>query len=215
MIDQWNWKYFVSVLKKGLGGALPSSQAHMHMMPSFRTAEMLVPSGDARESGVLILLYPQGKDVELVLIQRTADGGSHSGQIAFPGGKREQRDESIVATALRESQEEINLNISDVEILGRLSPLYIHVSNFIVYPTIAVCHQKPELQPSEWEVDKILYVNLNNLFKNKTVEKIIIPSLGPNIRLEAPVYKPEPNITVWGATAMILSELEFILNRQY
>lgn len=212
MTKSFNWEQFVTTLRERLRQELPSSAAHLRMMPSFRTAQMLVPSKDAKESGVLILLYPAGDSVQLVLIQRTIDGGSHSGQIAFPGGRREALDIDLVATALRESQEEIDLQINEIEVLGMLSPLYINVSNFIVQPTIAVCNQMPRLKASEWEVDKILYVDLNNLFKNKTVEKIIIPSQSASIRLEAPVYKPEAHIVVWGATAMILSELEIILN---
>lgn len=206
-----DWKQIEQQLSLKLKEPLPGTQAHLRMLPRFRNQETLQISDNARESGVLILLYPNEQfETSLVLIQRSDDGGSHSGQIALPGGKRELEDVDIVQTALREANEEVNLETHTVHVIGQLSPLYINVSNFVVHPIVALSNHKPILTKSDFEVSRILYPNLGSLFASKTEEKIIIPSTKTNLVWQAPVYKLEDHSTVWGATAMILSELELV-----
>lgn len=206
-----DWDQVRTHLPGKLKEVLPGSAAHHRMLPAFRSNEALIPGPDARESGVLLLLYPGiDKGTGLVLIQRSEDGGTHSGQIALPGGKREQEDKDIVHTALREAWEEVSLNADAVEVVGQLSPLFINVSNFVVQPVIAFTTHRPHLVRAEFEVSRILYTDLEFLFSSRTEEKILVPSLGNNMFWKAPVYKLEDGSIVWGATAMILSELEII-----
>lgn len=206
----FNWTQLKAQLAQKLVEPLPGSAAHKRMLPAFRAETSLDVSDNARESGVLILLYPERQRTHLVLIQRSNDGGSHSGQIALPGGKRELSDRDIVHTAMREANEEISLDPESVEIAGQLSPLFVNVSNFLIRPVIAFAPAKPPLQKSDYEVARIIYPDLENLFASRKTERIIIPSKGDNMFWEAPVYKLDAETIVWGATAMILSELELL-----
>ncbi len=157
----------------------------------------------------MLLLYPEGDDIKLVLIERTDDGGVHGGQIALPGGRKEDYDIDIVATALREANEEVNLDAATVTVLGQLSSLYIPVSNFEVHPVIVVSDSLPELRPSEAEVARILHVSLQRIFSDKdNVE--VHPSGMPNMTIRTLAYMMNDTKFIWGATAMILSELESI-----
>ncbi|RYD97794.1 MAG: CoA pyrophosphatase [Sphingobacteriales bacterium] len=209
-MQTFNWTQFKAQLAQKLVEPLPGSTAHERMLPAFRAVNSLNVSDDARESGVLLLLYPDQQRTHLVLIQRSNDGGSHSGQIALPGGKREMSDRDIVHTALREANEEISLDPENVEIAGQLSPLFVSVSNFLIRPVIAFAAAKPQLHKSDYEVARILYADLEDLFASRKTERIIIPSKGDNMFWEAPVYKLDAATVVWGATAMILSELELL-----
>src|SRR5690606_13429418 len=112
----------------------------------------------------------------------------------------------------REAHEELRLDAAAIEIVGQLSPLYINVSNFVVQPVVALSPQRPTLIKSDYEVARILFTDLSYLFSSRTEAKIIIPSMGDNAFWKAPVYKLEDESVVWGATAMILSELELICN---
>ena len=206
MEHQWN--EFVVWLQQRLQGTLPGYEAQKKMMNINRPNVSVTPE-TARQSGVMLLLYPDGNDVKLVLIERTEDGGVHGGQIALPGGRKEDTDTDIVATALREANEEVNLNAATVKVIGQLSPLYIPVSNFEVHPVIAVSNTLPELRPSEAEVARILYVSLQAIFSDKN-DVEVRPSGLPNMTIRTVAYMMNDTKFIWGATAMILSELESI-----
>jgi len=209
-MDTFNWPRFKAQLMQKLTEPLPGAAAHKRMLPAFRAETSLNLSDNARESGVLLLLYPEQQRTHLVLIQRSDDGGSHSGQIALPGGKRELSDRDIVHTALREANEEVSLDPENVEIAGQLSPLFVNVSNFLIHPVVAFAGKRPPLHKSDYEVARIIYPDLDQLFAARKTERIIIPSKGDNMFWEAPVYKLDTETIVWGATAMILSELEIL-----
>jgi 8-oxo-dGTP pyrophosphatase MutT (NUDIX family) len=207
-----DWYSFQDWLAGRLSEAsLPGYEAQRLMTPPGRPHQDPMPPG-ARKSAVLLLLYPEGEDIELVLIQRTEDGGVHSGQIAFPGGKMEVFDRSPEEAALREASEEINLNSEVVTLLGRLSPLYIPVSDFAVYPIIGICDQRPDLLPYDNEVASILYFSFHEVFPNKKTVRVA-PSGAPNMVIQTPAYILNNGKKIWGATAMILSELEFLWER--
>lgn len=163
----------------------------------------------ARKSGVLLLLYPDNGDLRLVLIERSADGGVHSGQIALPGGRKEDTDTTIIDTALREAAEEVALNANKVTVLGKLSCLYIPVSNFEVTPVIAYAAEEPKLIASEAEVAGILHLPLSTLFSRK--EMVDVQASGLNLIIHTIAYMMDDVRFIWGATAMILSELEAIV----
>lgn len=169
---------------------------------------------DARDSAVLILLQEGGNGLELTLIERTADRSAHSGQIAFPGGRRDPEDESLLHTALREATEEVALDPGSVTVVGGLTPLYIPVSRFHVYPFVAYTSGQLQLQPSPQEVKRIIQIPLAALFapQNRIIAEIK-PVLTPETPLEVPAYKlPDDGTLVWGATAMILSELQTLFS---
>jgi 8-oxo-dGTP pyrophosphatase MutT (NUDIX family) len=205
-----SWNDFVHRLRERLSVSLPGFTAQQRMLPESRKGDHVEAAADARQSGVLILLYPEGGQVHLVLIERTNDGGAHSGQIALPGGKKETFDNSIYDTALREAYEEVSLDSATVEIIGRLSPLYIRVSNFEVHPVVAIATGRPELEGSAFEVARILEPALSEIFDAQSEAKVY-SNTNPQLFWKAPVYMLPEETIVWGATAMILSELEVIL----
>jgi 8-oxo-dGTP pyrophosphatase MutT (NUDIX family) len=168
---------------------------------------------DARASAVLCLLFPVAGELNVLLIKRMADKGAHSGQISFPGGRQDATDADLKATALREANEEVGIVSSDINILGALTPLYIPVSNFLVYPYVGYTPQKPDYRLSVNEVAYVIELPLNTLFHEarKTMVDVTSPAM-PAIIRNVKAYKIEDDTVIWGATAMILSELEVIMD---
>lgn len=162
-----------------------------------------------REAGVLVLIYPHSDetDLRIVLTRRTETLRGHSGQISFPGGKREEGDDSFAATALRETCEELGLtDFSHMTLLGSLSKCYIPPSNFDVYPVVGYTPALPPLNPSPDEVAEVLNFSLMDLLNPVTHREEMRDFQG--ISLAVPYYHVSPTARVWGATAAMLSELE-------
>jgi hypothetical protein len=201
---------FAKWLKKRLVLPLPGYEAQQKMISMARPRITDAPR-DARKSGVLIVLYPENGDMNTILIERTKDGGIHSGQIALPGGQMEAADVDIYATALREAEEEVGLNSSSVVVLGQLTELYIPVSNFLVMPVVAYASTQPRLIPSEVEVAQIICCPLNKLFANKKVVDVRATAK-VDFKVRTIAYVLDDGMVMWGATAMIFSELEHLWN---
>lgn len=199
---------FFENLKKELKKDLPGEKAQIKMAPAVR--HQFEQKKDIRSAGVLILLYPKKEELHIVFIQRTEYNGSHSGQISFPGGKSEDTDQDIIYTALRESHEEIGINPAEVNILGQLTPLHIPVSNFIVYPTVGMYQITPSFRADPHEVKEVISFKLKDLLNpaNCTSKEFKYGDLS----FTAPIYNPN-NVTIWGATAMILSEFLEIIKK--
>lgn len=204
-------KDFLDWLSGRLTKPLPGFDAQSKMIIKSEAAKRAAIPPDARESAVLLLLYPLGNELYTTMIERSKDGGVHSGQIAFPGGKREETDADLVATAVREANEEVNFDDRGTALLGFLSPIYIPVSYFKVQAVVMASRYPPELAASEWEVASILQVSLGRLFEQK-ITTSVRPSLNPALTWKVPAYKTDQGHIVWGATAMILSELEALWN---
>ena len=201
----------IAWLKQSLQEPLPGLEAQAKMSSRSRPVVPNIPE-DARPSAVLGLLYPIEDILHLLLIKRIADGKAHSGQISFPGGKKEPADATLTVTALREAQEEVGIMSEEVEILGALSTLYIPVSNFQVHPFMGFATSRPEFVISKREVDHILEVPLNELLhpETKTVADIEVPSFSLLLK-KVNAYKTATSGVIWGATAMIIAELETML----
>lgn len=164
---------------------------------------------DARPGGVMILLYKKSDEWHFPLIQRPDYDGVHAKQMSFPGGKEDETDADLTTTAIRETAEEIGLTVKTKDVVGHLSDHYIVASNFLVKPTIALYHGLPQFVADEHEVDEVIEVRLNDLMDDDLVkEKPIRISYG--ITIQAPYFHLNDKV-VWGATAMILAELKFIL----
>ena len=168
---------------------------------------------NARLSAVLCLLFPHNEELYVVLMKRREDKTAHSGQVSFPGGRHEKTDEDLKATALREANEEMGIISADVDLLGALTPLYIPVSNFQVYPFVGFYAGRPDYNLSHNEVSYSIEVPLNNLLHSdrKIVTDVISPAI-PDVIRKVKAYQLEDGTIIWGATAMIISELEVVLN---
>jgi 8-oxo-dGTP pyrophosphatase MutT (NUDIX family) len=128
---------------------------------------------------------------------------NHAGQIAFPGGQIEPKDKNLMETALRETAEEIGINSGQIEIIGRLSALYVKVSNFCIRPFIGWSQSVPAFRFDTNEVTGIHIIPVDDLLDTNTLKsQKVDTSLGAS---EFPGYMVD-DVFIWGATAMILSE---------
>jgi 8-oxo-dGTP pyrophosphatase MutT (NUDIX family) len=152
----------------------------------------------------LALLYPIEEQLYLVLILRPTYKGVHSGQVAFPGGGFEEGDGDLIQTALREAYEEVGVPANTVTVLGQLSPLYVFASNYLVFPTVAWAPAQPSFKIDPYEVAQLLEVPITALLDpaNHQVE----PWALRDRLADVPFYYVQGQ-KIWGATAMMLSEL--------
>ena len=201
---------FIQKLKHRLTQPLPGLDAQMRMAPAIRGRVPDLPE-NVRIGGVLILLYVHENELYTVLMKRTEDGGTHSGQVSFPGGKVEETDKDLIHTALREAEEEVGVMMSEVQVLGRATELYIPPSNFLVHPTLGFCPYRPHFVIDPKEVAHIIEVPLRYLLQTGIVGIKKVPmSAQKQVFMEVPVYTIYEH-TIWGATAMMISEwLEMI-----
>ncbi|MCX7743197.1 MAG: CoA pyrophosphatase [Flavobacteriales bacterium] len=201
-------------LKIHLAGELPGQDAQKLMAPANRvaTAEYLKNlSVKPRLSAVMLLLFPGiDKIPNILLIERPKYEGVHSGQIAFPGGKKDETDSSLIETALREMREETGYH-GPVEIIGQLSDVYIPPSNFLVSPFVAYTEIRPTWNPAPREVASLIEAPLEFLNNDTCVYEGEFITSG-NYKVKAPYFLYE-GYKIWGATAIILSELRVILRK--
>ena len=206
-----NTQKFIKTLQYKLGLPLPGLEAQMNMVPITRQREKFKTklTTPPKEGAVLILLYPKMNTLHLVFIKKPKFRGVHSSQIALPGGKHEETDNSLTETALREANEEIGIKASNIKILGQLTKIFIPPSNFNVLPVIAYTEIYPEFIPDKKEVAKVIEVPLELLKNPETIQhKKVLP--GDGLKVSVPCYYIYDEI-IWGATAMIISEfLEII-----
>jgi 8-oxo-dGTP pyrophosphatase MutT (NUDIX family) len=166
-----------------------------------RPAEGVTP----RQAGVLLLTFPTSEGMQLVLTRRTEHLRAHSGQISFPGGRHNPEDESLIATALRETCEELGVCDDQVRILGPLSTIYVPPSNFEVHPTVGALNSVPIFRPNPHEVAEVLTFPLSLLLDDRAKAAEDWDFQG--VVYSVPFYWIN-NHKVWGATAAMLSELE-------
>jgi len=202
-----SFKLFCDQIKTRLEKRLPGDAARSKMSPSLR-----VPLNGAWEfdqppieSAVCLLLYPSKNKIYFPLIKRAGGEHSHGGQISLPGGKYEKEDNDILITAIRETFEEIGVKLTRDNIIGKLSPLYVPVSNYMITPYVAFVDEAKQYDISKYEVQFMLDAELSTFFSDSNkYEKILHRG---EIEVCAPYYAIEGEM-VWGATAMILSEFE-------
>jgi len=202
---------FIDYLKAELLLGLPGVEAHLKLAPGIRIHDLKNghPPDHALESAVLIILYPFENRLHSVVILRNEYDGAHSGQISLPGGKKEESDVDFKTTAFREAQEEIGIIPDEMELVGQLSRFYVQPSNFIIYPYIAFQEQRPVFHPDATEVQRVIEIDI---FKEIRYEKCVDKTLSfkNHVNVEAPGFMVGGEF-MWGATAMIFSELIHLL----
>ncbi len=198
-------------LRSELAGPLPGPDAQYQMAPRPRHGGERdeQPAKNVRRGGVLILLYPERsyrgiEQIHLPLILRPKYNGVHSGQIAFPGGGYEADDKDIVATALREAYEEVGAPPDQVDVLGCLSPVHVNASNYLVQPIVGGVAQRPDFRADPYEVERLLTPSIAEIQDEQNRHIEVWQMRGQNVTV--PFYRVQGEI-IWGATAMILSEL--------
>ncbi len=194
---------------------LPGQEAHYLMAPQERVKELSnldIQKKNPRRAGVMAVFYPDKEAVtHLVLILRKTYKGVHSNQVGFPGGKEELIDTSMEATALRETEEEVGLAATDIQVIKELSRLYIPPSNFWVHPFIGIVDYTPVFVAEEAEVAAILEVPLTTFLSDDSlIKRQIDTSYGSMI--DVPAFYLAGQV-VWGATAMMLSEIKWVLQQ--
>ncbi|MCX6234404.1 MAG: CoA pyrophosphatase [Bacteroidetes bacterium] len=196
---------FIDRLEEKLKEPLPGLFAHLKMASESRLKWIreMTDASLAMESSILILLFPDDHLIKTVFILRPDNSGVHSRQVSFPGGRHESCDITLFDTALREANEEIGVNISEIRILGHLTNLYIPPSNFNVFPVVGAISDKPAFRADENEVDRIIEVNLMDLLDDRNMIRKEIEV--HNVKITVPCFELN-GVTIWGATAMILSE---------
>jgi 8-oxo-dGTP pyrophosphatase MutT (NUDIX family) len=196
-------------LQRLLQDPLPGAGAQQAMAVNPRTVRPAgVERADMRQSAVLLLIYPWRNQLWLVLIRRSAGLRQHGGQVALPGGGKEPQDETLWQTALREAAEEIGTTPSEVRFLGGLTPLEVPVSNNLVHPFVGYSSVRPQFRLQSDEVAGLVELPLEVLLSSseKGQEEWELPGR----RALVPFYRYQDAV-VWGATAMILSELEAVV----
>lgn len=192
---------------KGFEKGLPGPASQLKMAPMGRKMNPR-PDTIQKRGAVMAIFYPGKDQAELLLTKRQSYQGVHADQISFPGGKVELFDENELAAALRETMEEIGIVSDEIRVLGALSPLYIPVSNFLVQPFLGIMHQKPVFKLSQREVKEIVPFEFSNLYDEEVLsEKDISTGMGI---LKVPCYQIKEHF-IWGATAMIMSEIADLL----
>ena len=202
-------------IKQKLSKPLPGVASHLKLAPKARVSELINFNGNetnAKKSAVMILLYQEGDELKVIFIKRGMYVGIHAGQIAFPGGKYEDSDINLENTALREVEEEIGIPASAINVLGRLTDIYVSKSNFIISTFVGLLKQKPFFVKSEREVAEIYEIDLKLFFEDNIIfeKDFIVPSSQSSVR--ALYYKIE-NIDIWGASAMVMTEFIDIISQ--
>ena len=200
----------INSLQQKLQQPLPGREAQLQMAPGLRRHYKMAPN-DAIVACVMVLLIPKNGDWHFTLIQRMPHPKDrHSGQISFPGGRLEKDDLSLEFGALRETEEEVGVAKEAINLLGKLTELYIPVSNYLVHPFVGYLEETPIYTPQPSEVKSILEIPILELEKKEN-RKLVDMKVRNNVVLKNTPYFDFYGNVVWGATAMMLSEFERVV----
>lgn len=197
---------FAIYLAQRLANGLPGFEAQRRMAPRFEQGKLrsFASPPDSRHSAVLALLTQADDTLSVLLTLRSNDLATHKGQLSFPGGKMEEG-ESYTEAALRETFEEVGIAPTHVHILGELSELYTPPSNSTIHPVVGWCGQLPPLSLSAREVQESLLVPVPYLHDENNIIEEEWDYRGT--RMTVPFWRVHPTTPLWGATAVMLSEL--------
>lgn len=170
------------------------------------------PGINPKKAAVMALFYPDRENTtNLLLIHRKTYPGVHSNQIGFPGGQQEDADTNLLGTALRETEEEVGVPQDEITVIRSLSELYIPPSNFEVWPFIGLYDKRRPFIPQQSEIEALVEVPLHQIMDDRLlITRRLRTSYASET--EVPAFHLRGHV-VWGATAMMLSEIKEILKR--
>lgn len=204
-----HFEEFLKYTPKIVNVDLLATKAHLKMVPPNR--EELIRNTDftkikPKKAAVMMLFYPKNYQTHLALIQRTSYNGVHSSQIAFPGGKVEENDLDLQHTAIRETHEEIGINPKYINVIRPFTEVYIPPSNFMVHPFLGYSENELDFVLQEDEVASVLELPLLEFLDDNNLSKLIMKTSYAGA-IEVPGFKVKGHF-IWGATAMMMSELK-------
>lgn len=210
-----NFDAFVNAVSEVKTLELPGELSQIKMSPPYRLElikrnKVLMKS--AKQAAVLALFYPTTNwDTHLILILRKTYKGVHSAQVGFPGGKVEKNDGKLETTALRETREEVGVSEERIKVLKQLTPMYIPPSNFTVHPFLGITETTPKFIKQDDEVEDLIEVSLSHFLDETSVTHTLVKT-SSNAKVKVPAFRLNEHI-VWGATAMMLSEVKDLLKK--
>ncbi len=209
-----NFDDFVIRIPKIKDLPLPGDVSHVKMAPEFRLEEMRkarLEQKNPKKAGVMALFYPDTNNTThlLLILRKSHPKDIHSNQIGFPGGKAEKQDVDLMATALRETWEEVGVSPEKIEVIKECSEIYIPPSNFEVKPFMGVHRTSALFIPQESEVAALIQVSLADIMDDTNFfTENLTTSYAQNVTV--PAFKLN-GYTVWGATGMMLNEMKTLL----
>jgi len=215
-----NFKDLKRIIPKLKLSNLNSKTSQIKLAPSFRKEFIKLNSNkllNSKKAAVTAALYPDDNNlVRLILILRNTYNGVHSNQIGFPGGRVEEDDKTLFDTAIRETFEEIGIAVEKNELIRELKEIFIPPSNFNVYPFLVLLNHPPSFVKDDKEVKEIITIDLDSLLNCKITQTLIpVPTKLNEINTQNDVLVPTFKLAgynVWGATAMMLSEIRDLIN---
>jgi len=195
---------------------LPGEDTHVAFAPiRGRTSEFLAKGIPHKLSAVALVLYKMDdNDLGVLVTRRQTYEGKHSGQLSFPGGKKEDSDADLLETAIRECHEEIGLLLSPELLVGKLSQVYIPVSGFLIDPYVFFLDEKPNnFILNEREVKQLHEVSLYPLFDELSVIRRDVEVMPGQVVPDIPHFV-QGDVAIWGATAILLNELKALFLRK-
>jgi 8-oxo-dGTP pyrophosphatase MutT (NUDIX family) len=206
-----NFQVFLNNIDAIKNTQLPGIEAQFKLAPKMRLAynAKRIQANKPKTAAVLALFYPNQKNnVSILLTKRAIYNGTHSGQISFPGGKVEISDLNLKETALRETFEEVGVLKKEINVIREITEVYIPPSNFSVTPFVGILNYKPVFKVNS-EVAKIIEIPFSDLLDDNNIASISITNSYMK-ETSVPCFNFDGSI-IWGATAMMLSEIKELL----
>lgn len=206
-----NFIQFKNKIEDFKGKKLGGLAAQFKLAPELRLqfSEDKIKAKNPRKAAVLALFYPNKQNkTTFLLTERARYKGTHSAQISFPGGKYDKEDINLQATAIRETFEEVGVKPNKINVIRELTSVYIPPSNFLATPFLSFTEKQPVFAKN-YEVENTIEVQLEDLLDEAslTTKAVQTSYMG---KTEVPCFRLN-NCIVWGATAMMLSEIKELL----